>query len=240
MSKNKDGSERKDRKDTRASGFFTNHEKESNEIGIKFGKHLQDARYDNGYTQISFAKEIGMSENTYKKYEGGSYQQDRPYFIYYLAQKLNVSADYLVGLSDNKHPEYDEVIQKTGLSSDSIDMLQKIRQEDGGDEYIGYMDFINCFLGNKASTELFFHALLPLIHTLSNACDGESYSTRMQHTMASQITDLIYEYLYKVVIPSFSEQYNKGSFTPVDPKKYLTDKAAVKASKKKKRKKKEG
>lgn len=244
MSKNKDGSDRKDRENTRTSDFFTKHEDEATAIGHVFGNHLQDARLENGYTQKSFANAIGMSENTYKKYEGGNYQQDRPYFINFLAKKLNVSADYLVGLSENEHPDYDEMIQKTGLSSDSIAMLchlNNIDDENVDDDtikYNGYMDFMNCFLGNKTSTELFFQSLLPSIHALSNACEGEEISTRMQHIMAAQITDLIYEYIYKVVIPSFYEQYNTGNFSPVNPEQYLTDEDAVKASKKKSKKRK--
>ena len=60
----------------------------------------------------------------------------------------------------------------------------------------------------------------------------------MQHSMAAQITDLLYEYIYKVVIPSFYEKYNAGNFSPVNPEQYLTDEEAVKASKKKSKKRK--
>ena len=93
-------------------------------------------------------------------------------------------------------------------------------------------------MGNKTSTELFFHAFLPSIRTLADACEGEAPSTRIQHSMAAQITDLLYKYIYKVVIPSFYEQYNTGAFNPVDPEYYLTDKEALNDSKKKRKKRK--
>ncbi len=245
--KKKDGSDRKDYDNSkRRSCFFSAHKEEAEKAGFAFGEHLKAARKNNEYNSGErFSQEIGMSYNTYKAYEAGTYNKNDVFFIKFLSEKLNVSADYLIGLSDNMHPDYDEVIQKTGLSSDSIAMLCHLNNiddenvDDNTVKYNGYMDFINCFLGNKTSTELFFQAFLPLIHDLSNACEGEEISTRMQHTMAAQITDLIYEYIYKVVIPSFYEQYNTGTFNPVDPKLYLTDKEAVKASTKK-RKKREG
>lgn len=223
MSKNKDGSDRKVRKSTRESGFFKDNENEVNEIGRTFGSRLQAKRLEAGYTQQSFADKIGMSKDTYKGYDQGNYQPEKPFLIYFLAKEFGVSADYLVGLSDKEHPDYDEVIKQTGLSSDAISELKKLHTIDGGDVQTGYMDFINCFLGNKECTDIFMQGLLPMIRELSEACADGYPSERMQHIIATGMTDHIYDYINKVVIPSFYQQYNKGSFTPIKPSEYIPD-----------------
>jgi transcriptional regulator with XRE-family HTH domain len=223
MSKNKDGSERKVRKDTRKSSFFRKYEDECDNIGRIFGDHLSLARISKGYTQASFSTEIGMELNTYRKYEQGVYRVEDPFFINFLAQKLDVSADYLVGISENTHPDYDEVIKKTGLSPDSISMLQNMHNSDDSEDSLthnGYLDFINCFLGNQNSTELFFHGLLPQIRELSELLTDNS-SLRLEHMLETEITDYIYEYLIKVVVPSFKEQYATGHFNPIDSAAYV-------------------
>lgn len=64
-----------------------------------FGNRLREMRMRNGYTQPQLASEIKVALRTYQCYEQGT---RRPSFdlLVSLCKILNVSADYLLGLTD--------------------------------------------------------------------------------------------------------------------------------------------
>lgn len=64
-----------------------------------FGKRLRFARMNSGFTQPELAKNIGVALRTYQCYEQGT---RRPPFevLVELCLVLNVSSDYLLGLTD--------------------------------------------------------------------------------------------------------------------------------------------
>lgn len=222
---------KKDRKistSTRA-GYKVRHGKEIEDCNNTFINHLKTAREAKGYTQKKAAKELDVELETYRKIEQGQNREDTAFFLNSLATALGVSADYLVGLSDTPHPEYDEVIASTGLNERALKKLQELHRLDGAEgEYNGYMDFVNCFLGNESCTGLFFQKLMPILRNLYDAIYGEHPSNSMADTMTDRLTDCVTDYIKKVVVPTCGQQYRDGNYDSADVLQYLTDDAVQK------------
>lgn len=65
---------------------------------------LKTIRVRNGYTQETLAEEIGTDKKQVSRWEGGVFTPNTETLIK-IAQVLNVSADYLLGLSDDPMPQ---------------------------------------------------------------------------------------------------------------------------------------
>lgn len=183
-----------------------------------FTTRLKDAREKKGFSQEDMAEKLNISLPTYRKYEQGENRVDVPHYIKSLADILDVSADYLVGKSPVPHPEYEVLRKSTGLNDQSIQLPQELYSQDGGEEYHGYIDFINCFLGNTASTSIFVQGLIPILKELQSA---PTKSTKEMATI--RLSNYIFDYISKVVTPSFNELYETGDYTPISPDIYCTD-----------------
>lgn len=61
---------------------------------------LREVRLATGLTQEEFAKPLGVSKTTYNNYETGR-REPRSDFWMAVADKYNVTVDYLIGLSDD-------------------------------------------------------------------------------------------------------------------------------------------
>lgn len=215
------------------ANYNSKHAAEIAEYNYKFINRLKIARETQGMTQAEAAKKLDISLATYRKYEQASGNRtDTAHYIATLAKTFNVSADYLVGIKNTPHPEYDEVIKTTGLNDKSINQLQTLLSQDGDRIYHGYLDFINCFLGNGVCTSLFFEGLLPILRELSDSIYGDYKSERLSNIASAQLADYIYDYITKVVVPTFSQLYNTGEYMFPDVEQYLTD-TTVKSKKKK-------
>lgn len=97
---------------------------------------LSKVRTNAGLTQAQLAESLGISEQAVKNYEKAASQKassestDRTKAIagmkietlFNIASKLNVSADYLLGLSETRTPDVSvkEMVEKTGLSEDIV------------------------------------------------------------------------------------------------------------------------
>ena len=68
-----------------------------------FSKRLRDARIEKGYTQEEISDHLGFTRPTYTAYESGRRKPDNE-TLAKIAKILNVSTDYLLGLSDIKDP----------------------------------------------------------------------------------------------------------------------------------------
>ena len=66
-------------------------------------ENIRNLRIDRGYTQKQIGEYLGISQNTYSQYEIGilNYPVE---VIVKLALFYNVSADYLLGLTNEKQP----------------------------------------------------------------------------------------------------------------------------------------
>lgn len=213
-----------DRERNAKAVYNARHSLEIEKYNLIFTERLKTARELQKLTQAETAKKLDISLPTYRKYEQVSgNRNDIAYFIRSLCDTLDVSADYLIGKFETPHPEYDDVIKSTGLNAKAIHQLQTFHSLDGGERYQGYLDFINCFLGNEACTALFFDGLLPLLRDLNDAMNGYPPSERMANMLSAQLVDHLYDYLTKVVIPTYLQKYNTGEYTLADVNQYLTD-----------------
>lgn len=68
---------------------------------MNFGQRLSILRKEKGYTQKTFAQELGITERSIRAYENGTRRPDFNGLIA-LADYFNVSLDYLVGRSDHR------------------------------------------------------------------------------------------------------------------------------------------
>ena len=75
-------------------------------------------------TQEEFARFLGISRPTVGFYESGQRIPDA-LVLRQIAEKCNVSADYLLGLTNEKTPEQDiqAICKKTGLSEKSVSRI---------------------------------------------------------------------------------------------------------------------
>lgn len=186
-----------------------------------FTERLKTARESKNLTQKEAAEKLDIKLPTYRKYEQTSgNRNDIPYFMRTLADTFDVSADYLIGKSPTPHPEYDDVIKTLGLNEKSLQQLQKFHVLDGAEISQGYLDFINCFLGNESCTALFFERLMPLLRDLG---ETQGTSQRMTNILSTQLADLLYDYITKVVVPTYLQLYWTGEYTSADVEQYLTD-----------------
>lgn len=64
------------------------------------GKRIKELRIENGLSQQALGKEIGVSQKAVDYWERGVNEPKASYIVL-LAEKFNVSADYLLGLRDD-------------------------------------------------------------------------------------------------------------------------------------------
>lgn len=228
MSERKEFKKNNAEKRTAKAYYNAKHSEEIEKYNHIFTKRLKTARKKQNITQEKMAKKLDVSLATYRKYEQeGGNRTDTPYYLATLVNTLHVSADYLIGKSDTPHPEYNDIIKNTGLNEKSILQLQKLHALDGGEIYQGYLDFVNCFLGNESCTSIFFEGLLPILRELNEAMYGNYKSDRLTNIASANLADFVYNYITKVVVPTYSQLYNTGEYTPADVKQYLTDNAVT-------------
>ena len=70
---------------------------------MKVYKRIRDLREDKDLSQTQVAKEINVSQRTYSYYENGE-RTIPPEILVALAKFYNVSADYILEISDNPIP----------------------------------------------------------------------------------------------------------------------------------------
>lgn len=110
---------------------------------MTFGERLKIKRIENGFSQKDFATKIGLSKDLYNKYEN---DKNRPNFetITLICESLNISADYLFGLTN----EF-ELCEKVPLSNDEAASVlqQKLSEMNidiiNGNELDVVVDFID-------------------------------------------------------------------------------------------------
>lgn len=67
-------------------------------------KRIKELREDNDKTQKELANYLNIAQNTYSQYENGNRSLPLDCLVK-LCKYYDVSADYLLGLSNEKHPQ---------------------------------------------------------------------------------------------------------------------------------------
>lgn len=87
------------------------------------GQRLKQVRLEKNHTQASLAEIVGTNARQIWRWESGENSPDAD-FVTELARVLDVSADYLLGLSD-------EPSRSAGLTDDEILVIKALRRGDG-------------------------------------------------------------------------------------------------------------
>ena len=90
-----------------------------------FGKRLKEIRERMGISQRSFAKMLGLDPAQLFRYERGERVPTEP-VIKQVAEKLKVSTDYLLGLTDDPSPKSGELPDYIQKKLEECEKCEKI------------------------------------------------------------------------------------------------------------------
>ena len=96
---------------------------------MEFSERLKDLRKQAGLTQVEVAEKLGISQPAYASWERGA-KKPTPENLVKIAQILNVSVDYLVGNSEEKADELDNIemlfrMNSKGLTDEEKKVFKK-------------------------------------------------------------------------------------------------------------------
>ena len=96
---------------------------------MEFSERLKDLRKQAGLTQVDVAEKLGISQPAYASWERGVKKPTQENLVK-IAQVLNVSVDYLVGNSEEKSDELDNIellfrMNSKGLTEDEKVVFKK-------------------------------------------------------------------------------------------------------------------
>ncbi len=97
-------------------------------MSVTLGTRLKNIRTELGFTQEQMADYLEVSRTTYTHYEKGT-RCPNSISICSICKKLNISADYLLGISETKHVPYSNAAELTGLSEYSLEYLEKAKDQ---------------------------------------------------------------------------------------------------------------
>lgn len=96
---------------------------------MEFSERLKDLRNQAGLTQVDVAEKLGISQPAYASWERGVKKPTQENLVK-IAQILNVSVDYLVGNSEEKADELDNIellfrMNSKGLTDEEKEIFRK-------------------------------------------------------------------------------------------------------------------
>ncbi|WP_455441249.1 helix-turn-helix domain-containing protein [Streptococcus parasanguinis] len=96
---------------------------------MEFSERLKKLRKDAGLTQVDVAEKLGISQPAYASWERGIKKPTQENLVK-IAQILNVSVDYLVGNSENKDEDLDNIellfrMNSKGLTDEEKEVFKK-------------------------------------------------------------------------------------------------------------------
>lgn len=134
-----------------------------------FDAILKKLRKDRNATQKEVSQAIGADQQTLRRYESGERKPDTEMLLR-IAKYYNVSADYLLGLSENStvEPDMKAAVKCTGLSEKSIEKLKGITHF----EFDNSVNTENANIIDMFIQSSYFENLISLLLTLYN-CSAE-------------------------------------------------------------------
>jgi len=126
---------------------------------LGFSERLQLLRALNKVSQEQLAKALGVSRMRVSHYEVGRNVPDSD-FVIKAAKYFNVSADYILGLSDVKNTDTDlqAICKELNLSEKAVENLRNTKEKAvdlmlGSDEWNNFIDGVAQFLRSNENTE---------------------------------------------------------------------------------------
>lgn len=92
---------------------------------MEFSERLKNLRKQAGLTQVDVAGELGISQQAYASWERGVKRPTQENLVK-IAQILNVSVDYLVGNSEEKSDELDNIELLFRMNSKGLTDEEKV------------------------------------------------------------------------------------------------------------------
>jgi transcriptional regulator with XRE-family HTH domain len=128
---------------------------EVEEMGAKeaFANRLKLLREENGLSQTQLADKLGISRGSISFYENGDRTPDIE--VLSKVQKFfNVTFDYLLGSSNCRENEYEDISKKFCLSERAINNLERFPRLASKDYGVLVSDMLNALLTNDGIIEL--------------------------------------------------------------------------------------
>lgn len=102
---------------------------------------LKSFRESLGLTQEEFGKSLNIAKSTYNNYETGVRDPKSDFWIA-VAQKYNVTIDYLMGFSDDPHKPTEGTKKAPLYSSEAMHLLELYRNlnDEGQEKLLDYAD----------------------------------------------------------------------------------------------------
>ncbi|MGQ7545042.1 helix-turn-helix domain-containing protein [Streptococcus suis] len=96
---------------------------------MEFSERLKELRKKANFTQVEVAAKLGISQPAYASWERGAKKPTQENLVK-IAQVLNVSVDYLLGNSEEKSDELDNIellfrMNSNGLTDDEKKVFKK-------------------------------------------------------------------------------------------------------------------
>ena len=157
-------------------------------------------------TQSDMAERIGIATPTYVNYELGKNRKEMLYILKRIAEETDCSIDYLLGLTDDIFPQYEPLVEKTGLNGSTINNLIKFHNQDS--EQTELMDFINCFIGNDLADE-YLNRISSLLRQQQKFSQYGDTAREETEIIAIRIANQLIDYLTNIVMPMYTECYNE-------------------------------
>ena len=92
---------------------------------MEFSERLKELRKKANFTQVEVAEKLGISQPAYASWERGVKKPTQENLVK-IAQILNVSVDYLVGNSEEKSDELDNIELLFRMNSKGLTEKEKI------------------------------------------------------------------------------------------------------------------
>ena len=92
---------------------------------MEFSERLKELRKKANFTQVEVAEKLGISQPAYASWERGVKKPTHENLVK-IAQVLNVSVDYLVGNSEEKSDELDNIELLFRMNSKGLTEKEKI------------------------------------------------------------------------------------------------------------------
>ena len=96
------------------------------ELKLTIQEQLKDLRVERRLTLEQLADQTGLSKSALGKYEAEDFTDISPFAIVTMAKFYGVSADYLLGLAENKNPANTE-LQALHLRDEAITAIRESR-----------------------------------------------------------------------------------------------------------------
>ena len=124
----------------------TKYPKDKKEKLLIFATIFNDLLFENGISQEDFADAVNMGVTSISNYRNGKVLPKQEN-IDIIAEKLNVSSEYLIGKSNTKDYTYKQLNKMFGFNDDAINNLSScFNKEYLNNMFSGNLDSVNYFL----------------------------------------------------------------------------------------------